>query len=60
MGRFYEWCEKNIMQVKDVCKILQGCSSEEVYDGRLVVFFVWMCAEVSLYVGSYEYGYVYD
>ena len=40
--------------MKNICKIVQGCSIEEVYDGRLLVFVVQVCAEVSLYVGLYK------
>ena len=47
-------------QVKDLCTIVQGCSSDKVYYGRLVGFCVWVRAEVSLYVGFYENVYVYD
>ena len=34
--------------------ILQRCSSEEVYDGRLAGIFVWLYVEVSFYVDLYN------
>ena len=34
--------------------IVQRCSSEEVYYGRLVGIFICLCAEVSLYVVLYD------
>ena len=44
------------MQVKgwrtkyNLCKLVKGCSSEEVYDGRLVGFCALVCVEISLCV----------
>ena len=42
------------MRVKDVCKIVIGYSSEEVYYGWSAGFCVRVCAEVTLYLGLYK------
>ena len=52
---FINEAEKIFLEkVKGVCKIVQRCSSEEVYDGNLSGIFLLLCVEVSSYVGSYE------
>ena len=45
---------------KVVFMIALGCISEDVYDGCQSKFYVCVCAEVSLYVYSYEDVDLYD
>ena len=52
---FCEWSDKGFLErVKDVLMILQIYGNVEVYYGGSAGIFVWLCAEISLYVGSYD------